>query len=99
MMCPSFVRRGDPEERRFAKRHGKKIDPQGKLCRYRADQARTAGSLVVANAFEYLRREPGWDGDGREALLPDQCPSLLRSPIYVLLNPRLADCTRPLTHS
>ena len=56
MMCRSFVRRGDPEQHRFAKRHGKKIDPHGKLCRYRADQARTAGSIRIANAIEDLRR-------------------------------------------
>src|SRR6266536_690748 len=88
MMCRSFVRRCDPEEHRFAKRHGKEIDPDGKLCRYRADQARTAGSIRIANAIEDLRREPGWDGDRWEAHGSEQCPSLMRPAIHVRLDRR-----------
>jgi hypothetical protein len=38
MTCRSFVRRRDPEQDRFVKRHGKEIDPHGKLCRYWANQ-------------------------------------------------------------
>src|SRR5437773_2456737 len=89
MMCRSFVCRGDPEEHRFAKRHGKEIDPRGKLCRYRADQARTAGSIRVANAIVHLRRKPGWDGDRREAHLSEQYPSLMRPAVHVRLDRRL----------
>jgi len=89
MMGRSFVRRGDPEEHRFPKRHGEKIDPHGKLCRYRADQARTTGSIRVANAIEDLRREPGRDGDRRKAHLSEQRPSLMRPAVHVRLNRRL----------
>ena len=51
MMGRSFVRRCDPEQHRFAKRHGKEIDSHGKLCRHRADQPRAAGSIRIANAI------------------------------------------------
>src|SRR5262245_40596428 len=94
MTCRSFVRRGDTEQRRFAKRHGKKIDPHGELYRYRADQARTTGRIRVANAIVDLRREPGWDGDRREAHLSEQCPSLMRPAVHVRLNRRLDEGRR-----
>ena len=54
MMCRSFVRRCDPEQHRFTKRHGKEIDSHGKLCRHRADQATVPAKLEdehVTNPF------------------------------------------------
>jgi len=94
MMCRFFVRRCDSEQHRFAKRHGKKIDPHGKLCRYRADQARTTGSIRIASAIEDLRRESGRDGDRREAHLSEQCPSLMRPAVHVRLDRRLDEGRR-----
>ena len=89
MMGRSFVRRCDPEQHRFAKRHGKEIDSHGKLCRHRADQPRAAGSIRIANAIEDLRREPGRDGDRRESHRSEQCPSLMRPAVHVRLHRRL----------
>jgi len=56
MRCRPFVRRGDPEQHRFAERQGKKIDAHAKLCRYWADQAHTTGA--ANSSFCLFLRQP-----------------------------------------
>src|SRR5436190_3045730 len=96
MTCCSFVGRGDPEEHRFAKWHGEKIDADGKLCRYRADHARTAGSIRIANPIEDQFGESGRDGDRGKPYLPEQCPGLMRAAVHVRLHRRLDQSSRQI---
>ena len=61
--------RSDPEEHRFIKWACNKVNADGQIGSYGANQARAA--IGIAHSIPYLGRESGRYRDRGETLLPD----------------------------